>query len=154
MKFLKRTLAVTALALASTSAMADWNLGTSYSHLSNGDPSLAAVTVNAGYTFDDNHSNWSVMPELRVGTGVKNYRGFEIDRYMVVATRVDYQANDVASFFVQPAYANIKSDGHNEWEFGMGVGSSFQLSNDWELEVMYENFDSTDVVTLGARFNF
>ena len=55
------------------------------------------------------------MPEIRLGTGVKGdeVSGFDIDveSFLVLATRFSYQATDATSFYIQPAYANLKIDG-------------------------------------------
>jgi len=157
MKFMKKSLVIATLALASAGAMANWNTGVSYSNLDTGDFDLGVITANVGYTFSDHNSNWSIMPEVRLGTGVDGDRGIDIDQYLIVAARVDYQATDSVSFFVQPAYVNIEVDDFDQWDFGVGIGSTFEVNNNWSVELMYENFndfDDADVVSFGARYHF
>jgi hypothetical protein len=94
------------------------------------------------------------MPQIRIGTGVKDDAGVEIDRYLVVATRFDYQVSSDVSLFLQPAYGNIEVDSYDIWEFGVGVGSTLSVNKDWDLEFMYEEFDGTDVISFGVAYNY
>tara|TARA_R110001583_G_scaffold17575_2_gene70896 strand:- start:3770 stop:4246 length:477 start_codon:yes stop_codon:yes gene_type:complete len=158
MKLMTKNLAVLALVLASTSAMAGWQTGVSYSNLSEHDISVGTATVNAGYQFSSSSTAFTIMPQIRFGTGVKDdsINGYEIDieRYLVVAARIDYPAMSDISFFIQPAYANLKFDGMDEWNFGLGFGATYSFNKGWGMELMYEDFDDTDVLSAGISYRY
>jgi len=170
MKNFKHALAVSALVLASTSAMAGWSVGGGYTNLSDSadgvDLSLGVLSANVGYSFESASSDWSVMPELRVGTGIQDDivydAGVEVERLIVLSTRFNYQATDAVSFFIQPSYANLKvkasymgmSATDDEWEFGVGGGSNFKLSDQWSLEALYESYDGSNAISFAARYSF
>lgn len=168
-----------ALTLAfSSSALADWNLSASYNNFSDDtdgiDISMGAVTAGLGYKYEYPNSKFSVMPELRIGTGVKDddfvlWYGdmgisatVEIKTFTALSVRGQYEISDSVSVFVQPVYANLdvevslygESASDDEWDFGVGAGLIARANEQFSFEVSYERFDDTDVVSAGVRYHF
>lgn len=168
---MKKSLIALALTLGfAASANADWNIAAGYSNLSDSDDgidiSLNAITAGVGYEVEFADSQFSVMPELRIGFGAgdDDMGGFklEIERYMAISVRGVYHATDAIYIYAQPSYANleIKASGFgelatdDEWEFGVGAGVGFKATENLGLELSYEVFDGTDVITAGIRYSF
>ncbi|WP_218311180.1 outer membrane beta-barrel protein [Alteromonas antoniana] len=168
-----------ALTLAfSSSALADWNLSASYNNFSDDtdgiDISMGAVTAGVGYKYEYPNSKFSVMPELRIGTGVKDddfvlWYGdmglsatVEIKTFTALSVRGQYEISDSVSVFVQPVYANLdvevslygESASDDEWDFGVGAGLIARANEQYSFEVSYERFDETDVISAGVRYHF
>lgn len=168
-----------ALTLAfSSSALADWNLSASYNNFSDDtdgvDISLGTITAGVGYKYEYPNSKFSVMPELRIGTGVKDddfvlWYGdmglsatVEVKTFTALSVRGQYEISDSVSVFVQPVYANLdvevslygESASDDEWDFGVGAGLIAQANEQYSFEVSYERFDETDVISAGVRYHF
>jgi opacity protein-like surface antigen len=165
------------LTLAGNNAYANTSLTAGYSDLSADtegfDISLSALTVGIAYELDINSERFTLMPEFRFGKGVNDDTaeifGFDvfpadvaIDHYMVLSLRGNYAFTDSVYFFAQPAYANLKievtnfgeSESDDNWDFGYGIGAGFSPMDNFSLEVSYENFDETDVLTGTVRYRF
>lgn len=169
-----------ALTLAfSSSALADWNLSASYNNFSDDtdgvDISLGTITAGVGYKYEYPNSKFSVMPELRIGTGVSDdevdfdgsgdiiYRvDVEIKTFTALSLRGQYDISDSVSVFVQPVYANLdveasgfgRSASDDEWDFGVGAGLIARANEQYSFEVSHERFDETDVISAGVRYHF
>jgi opacity protein-like surface antigen len=135
--------------------------------------SLSALMVGIGYELDTNSKRFTLEPGFRVGIGVNDDTaavfGFDvvpadvaIEHYVVLSLRGNYVLSDSVYLFAQPAYANIKievsnfgeSDSDNKWDFGYGIGAGFSPVDNFSLEVSYEKFDKTDVLTGAVRYRF
>jgi len=158
----------------SAQASADWNTGLAYSQFKDDgdgvDISLDAVTLSVGYEIRIEDSNFSFMPELRVGFGVGddtiNESGMdvtvELETYYGLSTRGTYHASPKFYVFLQPSYVNIEvkasamgiSAKEDEWEFGFGGGVGFIPTNNVMLEAIFEDFDGTNVISAGVRYSF
>ncbi len=169
MKNTFKVLAVSSLlALFATSANAQWNMSAGYTQLSDDsdglDVTLGAVTVGAGYLIENDESQFSWMPEIKIGLGIKDDSFFgidvEIDRYVALSFRGQYQVNDTIYVYAQPVYANLKisapdyGESSSEWELGFGGGVGFQATEALSFEATYESIDGTDVASVGIRYKF
>lgn len=176
MKKIKASLlALSAASLfAAGSAQADWNWSAGFTNISGDDDgvdiSLNALTVGVGYEFETTYDAFTIMPELKVGFGVSDddvrFAGtninVNIDRYTELSLRANYKLNDSFFIYAQPAYANLKieasangfSDSDDDWEFGYGVGAGFKATEDLALELSYQDFDGTDVISGTVRYSF
>lgn len=133
------------------------------------DLSLNVVTAGLGSTYDINDS-FSVIPEVRIGTGLgddeMNWEGLtadvEIDRFLALSVRANYQVNDKVTLYVQPTYAELKvtasamgaEASESGWEFGGGLGLNYAFSKQSSVDVQYERFSDTDVVGVAYRYSF
>jgi opacity protein-like surface antigen len=168
---MKKSFIVVALTLGfAASANADWNVAAGYTNIADSDDgfdiSLNAITAGVGYEIEFADSQFSVMPEFRIGFGVddddKDGIKLEIERYMAVSVRGVYHASDAIYLYAQPSYANLKIKGtgfgqtatDDEWEFGVGAGIGVNATEQLSFELSYENFDDTDFITAGIRYAF
>lgn len=162
------------LALISTSVSANWQVTGGFTNLSDDsdgfDVSLSAITAGLAYEIGEQESQFTITPELKIGLGVDDDTidffisdiKVEIERYIAISARGTYYANDSFYIFAQPTYANLKtkatlfgeSESDDEWELGAGIGIGFQTSENFSLEVSYENFDGTDAISGGFRYRF
>ncbi|AWL12729.1 hypothetical protein HMF8227_02276 [Saliniradius amylolyticus] len=165
------------IALLSAIAMpvtAGWNMGAGYTNFSSDhnlvNINLKGVTFSAGYEFKQKGSNFTWMPEFRYGFGIGDdtvYTGgadvrFEADNFIAVGVRGTYHVSPEFNLFFQPSYANLEvtasvldqSVSEDDWEFGYGGGFAFNATERASLELLYENFDETDVVSAGFRYRF
>lgn len=164
---------VVVLAALSSVASAEWVAGVGYTNLSDDedgiDVSVGAIAGSIGYRFPS-ASNWSIMPELRVGFGVNDDTvdvlgtrfDVEVNRFIALTLRGQYDVNDSVYVFAQPSYANLDlevsafglsaSDDDDEFGFGAGVGLKFVDNMSGELS--YEYFDGTDVISVGIKYSF
>lgn len=171
-KILPLTAVLSALAMP---AAAGWNLGAAYSNFSADeealDVSLSGVTLAAGYEFKQADSKFSWMPEVRYGFGVADDTlsmgsvdvKIEADSFMAVSVRGAYHVSPSFNLFFQPAYGKLEvtaSSGgasvsaESDWEFGYGAGIAFNATESASLELLYESFDDTDVISAGFRYHF
>ena len=154
-------------------ALANWTMGVAYSNLSfSDDPddlSFNVATLNIGYVYRGEGSQFSFMPEIKVGTGVGDETirtsgvdvKLEIDRAIAFTVRGSYDVNDYFTVFLQPSYTNVELTGslqgisasEDTTEFGVGGGVSFNFGAS-SLEFIYEDIDDVSVVTAGYRYHF
>jgi hypothetical protein len=164
-----KALTVVSLLVTSSLALAGWTVGGGYTNYSDDDGdgssiSLGAVYGSAGYQYQSGSITY--MPELRLGTGVKDDTlygvGIEIDSFIAASFRAQFDASDKFSIFIQPSYARLEITGSyqgesvssSDWEFGVGGGASYRLNERASIEAVYEVFDGTDVISVGFRTSF
>jgi hypothetical protein len=143
----------------SSQAIAGWNIGGVYSHFDIGAYGLDGVALSVGYEFRQDDRKLSFMPVLQLGVGVGD-DPLEIKAYYGLSSRVNYYASPSFYVFIQPAYTNVelkvsamgKSVTANDWEYGYGGGIGFTPTDDLILEVMFEKYDDTDVLSAGIRY--
>lgn len=168
---------VCALALASNKVYANTSLNVGYSDLSSDtegfDISLSALMVGIAYEIDTHSERFTLMPEFRIGTSVNDDTAelfgddvvaadVAIKRYLVLSLRGNYALSESIYFFAQPAYANLKIevsafgtiDNDVKSDFGYGIGAGFSPTENFSVEISYENFDETDILTTAVRYRF
>jgi len=171
--FKKSALVLLALSLPLT-ASANWSLGGGYINLSDdsndSDISLGGIYGSAAYIVKTENENFTVIPELRLGTGISDdsvdfYYGdidIELESFIALSLRAQYQVNERFYLYAMPSYANAElkasgfgeSETDDEWEFGFGAGAGFTITEDVSLNFSYELYDDTDVITAGISVNF
>lgn len=89
----------------------------------------------------------------------------ELDRFLALSLRGQFELDNGIYLFAAPVYSNAEltvsaSQGgvsvsitEDSWEFGFGGGIGYNLSKTASAEVMYEQFDGTDAVSFGLKFN-
>jgi len=155
--------------LSANPAAAQFDIGLGYHHMDESDLSVGAIVASAGYRVPVS-DEFSVIPELRAGLGINDDTvmgvDVELDYLFGMAVRLQYEFTDQFYGYLSPSYAKYEfkastsaqgipisvSDSSNE--FGIGGGLGFRVSDTVGLELGYENIDSTDVITFGARFFF
>ena len=86
----------------------------------------------------------------------------EVDNFFAASVRAQYNVTESFGVFLQPSYGRLAvtaragnvSVSDDEWEFGLGGGVSFKLSDAVALEAFYESFDESDVVSMALRYHF
>jgi hypothetical protein len=151
---------------AASGASAGFVLGAGYYDLSAEDISLGVAGATIGYTFESAGSIFSLTPELRAGTGVKedSFLGadVEISKFYGVNLRGQWKLGNSAYIFLAPSYTNTEvdisfagfSEVENSWEFGGGAGIGFMFNDSGSIELSYEEFDDVEVTGIALRFKF
>ena len=49
---------------------------------------------------------------------------------------------------------SVGDEKENDWEFGYGAGVTLSPTENLAMDVGYEMFDNTDIVTAGLRYTF
>lgn len=154
----KKALLAVCIAGASFSSFANWVGGVSYINLSNDDGgadiSLGGLTGSLGYQFDA-QNGFYFTPELRVGTGISDDSGIELDRFVALSVRGQYSVNQQIYLFAAPSYANTEFNvSDDNWEFGLGGGIGYQMTDAMSAEFMFEQYDEADLMSFGVKFAF
>ncbi len=161
----KKQLVAILLAGASFSSLANWVGGVSYTSLSEEDIKFGAITGSIAYKIDSDNA-LSIMPELRYGIGIKDdsIYGFdvELDRFIALSVRGEYEFDSGLYLYAAPSYGNVKltasmygeSVSDDEWEFGYGAGIGYQFNESIAAELSFEDYDGTDVISVGIKFDF
>jgi hypothetical protein len=167
-----------ATALFTTAASADerdggWVAGMGYTAFSesedNVDISVDTIWGSLGYQIKAT-DNFYVTPEVKIGKGIGSDTfisgsttiDVELDSYLAASVRGEYDFQNGAYLFVAPTYAkgefnvNFGSDfaESSSWEFGAGIGAGYNFSAGKNIEVAYESFDGTDMISLAVKFYF
>lgn len=173
----KKTALAILIAGSSFSSFANWVGGVSYFNLSDKDDgievSLSGISGSLGYKIDSDN-NFYFMPEVRIGTGISDDSvsmygvdvDVEMDSFIALSVRSQYELNNGVYLFAAPSYANLKvtasasqgsqsaSETDDSWEFGFGGGVGYQFNESTSAELMYEQYDGTDVLSVGVKFDF
>lgn len=176
---MKRFLTGLSLLALATTAQAEIVGGLGLARQSGDDVDLSfnIIVGSVGYKFDVNES-FSVVPEVRIGTGISNETNTrvlngvafeaeaEIDSLYGVAVRGQY-AFDKAYVYLAPSYTKFKGEvtaraigvsasasATSDWEFGAAVGAGYWFTQSIAAEVAYEVFDDVDQIGVSARFRF
>lgn len=164
----KKALLAVCIAGASFSSFANWVGGVSYINLSEDDGadiSLGGLTGSLGYKIDA-QNGFYFMPELRVGTGISDDSvggiDVEMDRFVALSVRGQYSLNQQVYLFAAPSYTNVEltasaggvSTSEDEWEFGLGGGIGYQMTQAMSAEFMFEQYDDADLMSFGVKFAF
>ncbi len=167
--FKKIAIALVTLALPLT-ASANWSLGGGYVNISSDidgpDVSLGGLYGSAAYKFTTSNSKVSIIPELRLATGISDDTVYgvdiEMERFIALSAKAQYQVNNNIHIFIMPTYANLEikasangsSASDDEWEFGFGTGLGYDFNQQSSVIFSYERFDDTDVLSAGFSFKF
>ena len=162
---------------AESAPSTNWVGGISYINLSDEDDgldiSLGGIVGSLGYKIKSG-DNFYLIPEVRIGIGISDdsvtYLGVdvdvELDSFLALSLRGQIELSNGVYLFAAPTYANAEftasvSQGNlsasateDSWEFGLGGGVGYSLSATTSAEFIYEQFDGTDVVSFGLKFNF
>ena len=143
-------------------AMADFSVSVDYSRLSDLDADFNVATVGIAYEFSLTQ-NISILPVVKYGVGIggsEEFLGTEVDvnYYAEAMVRTQYQFNDAVYGYAQLGYAELEVEFFNselsQRDFGGGVGLGYSLGNGFSVETSYQDFDSTKVFSVGARYRF
>lgn len=145
---------------------------------------LNIIYGSIAYKIENPDKNYFFMPDFRIGTGISDdsltdtwsyqegYNGnmrvvsneikFEIKRFIALSLRGQYEFSNGAYVYVMPSYANLKgtvsysgeSGSGDSWEFGIGAGVGYQLNKKVIVEASYENYDDTDLLSVGFKYAF
>mgnify|MGYP000450794600 CR=1 FL=1 len=167
---LKKTAIALSMLCLPLTASAQWVAGGGYVNFSddsNGvDLSLDAVYGSLAYKVESQDSAFTFLPELRLGTGVSDDKenGFkvEIDRYIAISARAQYDYSNGVFVFVTPSYANLdtKVSGYgysvsdDEWDFGVGAGLGYNINENVSIEASYDRYDDVDAFGVGIKYAF
>lgn len=150
-----------------------WVGGIGYANLSEDldgvDISLGGIVASLGYQVKS-RDNFFITPEIRFGTGVSDDTvsvygysfGVELERFVALSVRGQFEFDNGFYLYAAPTYANAKfkvsglgtSASDDSWEFGVGGGLGYNFTQTVSAEVSYEQFDGTDVVSIGLKFGF
>ena len=150
-----------------------WVAGVGYTTFSESeddiDISVGAVWGSLGYQIKVSE-RFRVTPEVRVGKGISGDTidllgspvDVELDSFLAASLRGEYDFQNGAYAFVAPTYAkgefnvNVGSDfaEGNAWEIGGGFGAGYYFSEDKKVELAYESFDGTNMISLSLKFDF
>ena len=128
--------AITAgLIAVSSAASAQWTISGGYANYSEDDDgldiSLGGIYGSAGYLYKNGQVTF--MPEIRIGVGVSDDKigqvNLEIDSFLALSIRGQYDVTKDFSVFAQPTYGRLEvsanaggqSVSEDEWEFGFGA---------------------------------
>jgi hypothetical protein len=167
---LKQFLFSLSLLVLPLTASANWLVGAGYANLSaeddGDDLSLGAIYGSVAYEFPQADSQFSIMPELRVGTGVSDDHidsiTVEVNSFITLSVRGQYNYDNGVYLYVMPSYANLdskasiqgRSISDDEWELGFGGGVGKKLNTNISVEVSFESYDDTDAFTVGFKYAF
>lgn len=173
----KKTALAILIAGSSFSSFANWVGGVSYINLSDENDgleiSLGGISGSLGYKIDSDN-NFYFMPEVRIGTGISDDSvtmfgvdvDVEMDSFIALSVRGQYELNNGVYLFAAPSYANVEltasaSQGgqsasvtEDSWEFGFGGGVGYKFNESTSAEFMYEQYDGVDVLSFGVKFDF
>ena len=173
----KKTALAILIAGTSFSSLANWVSGVSYINLSDEedglDISLGGITGSLGYKINS-ENNFYFMPEVRIGTGISDDSvsmlgvdvDVEMDGFIALSIRAQYELENGVYLFAAPSYANVEftanasqggqsaSATEDSWEFGIGGGAGYKFNDSISGEFVYEQFDGTDVLSFGVKFDF
>jgi len=157
----------------------NWVAGINYARFSEEGADLQdelnSIGVSLGYDFLQ-FDRLHLIPELRIGIGVDKEDTriidgdfdvvADLDNYIAFSFRGQLELAYGVYVFAAPAYTNIgytffaTQTGHSaasmeeSWELGIGGGAGYRLLKRMSAEFMFEQFNDTDIATLGLKFNF
>jgi hypothetical protein len=173
----KKTALAILIAGTSFSSFANWVGGVSYINVSDKEDgveiSLGGISGTLGYKIDSDN-NFYFMPEVSIGTGISDDSitmlgvdvDVEMDSFIALSVRGQYDLNNSIYLFAAPSYANVKitasasqgsqsaSATEDSWEFGFGGGVGYKFNESTSAEFMYEQYDGVDILSFGVKLDF
>jgi len=160
---MKKLAVLSLLGALSFNASADWQAGFGYLNMSEDDISLSGIVGEVGHNFEIDET-FHLIPSLRIGTGLSDdsisVNGWynlkvELDSFLSLDLKTKYDFTPEFYGYVTPSYANAKvtasfedvSESENDWEFGIGAGFGYEFAPSKAIEVSYQTFDGTDVIS-------
>lgn len=166
----KKSLVALSLIAIPIAASANLTAGAGYANLSDEDLSFGIVYGSISYEFANENSQFSFMPEFRLGTGVSDEDlpgvtggvTVEVETFTALSFRAQYNHDNGVYMYAMPSYANLDvkassfygSVSDDSWELGYGVGIGKKFNSNMYIEASYENYDGTDMFTAGFRYAF
>jgi hypothetical protein len=166
----KKSLLVLSLLALPLTASANWLVGAGYANLSTEDDgrelSLGTVYGSLAYEFIKADSQFSFVPELRIGTGISDDTvdsiKVEVNSFTALSIRGQYNYSNGVYLYVMPSYAYLDSKASfrgnsvsdDEWEFGFGGGVGKKINAKTSVEASFESYDETDVFSVGIKYAF
>lgn len=162
----KKSLIVLSLLVLPLTASANWSAGAGYANLSDDSLDLGVVYGAVAYEFVEEGSKLSLIPELRLGTGISDDKmdgvKVEVERFTALSLRGQYNYDNGFYAYVMPSYANLdikasfrgESFSDDTWEFGFGAGVGKKLNEKISVEASFESYDGTDVFSVGFKYAF
>ena len=167
---MKKIMIVHLLTLLSFSSLAQWQGGVQLGRMSDDGIDMNMVTASANYDFaPEQQFHW--LAGARVGVGlsgetIDSYYGEdikgELDSLFAFDVRGQYESTEQVYLFTTISYILVKvtaslwghSVSESENETGVGLGLGYRITDRNSLEMSYQTFDGTDVVSLGLNWRF
>lgn len=167
---MKKLIVASILTALSFSSAAQWQGSINLSKMSEDDVDLNMVTFDAKYDFaPEQQMHWLAGVRYGVGQGddvVGYIAGYdlkgEIDSFLAFDVRGQYESTDNVYLFTTLSYAraeltakfrgNSVTDSENDAGFGVGLG--YRLTDSAALEVSYQKFDDSNILSGGVTWKF
>lgn len=160
---LKKSLIALSLLTLPLTASANWSAGAGYANFSDDGISLDAAYASMSYLFPKQDGKFVVISELRYAAGISDdtVGGLEIklDNFTAFSMRGQYNYDNGMYLYAAPSLAqlslNVKNAGSiTSWDLGLGAGVGKKLTDQASVEASYENYDGTDVFSVGFKYAF
>ena len=168
---LKKTTLLFSLIALPLTANAEWLAGGGVNSITNNEDSIDKLTLGSvyasiGYKYQKDNQNLAFLPELRIGTGIKDDEVYgvdvEVSRFLALSVRGQYHFENNIYAYAMPSYANLKlkasgygtSASDDDWEFGLGLGLGYQVNEKANIEASYEDYDGTDIYSVSIKYSF
>lgn len=153
-KILALSTASFALATGTFAADEKWQVGAGAFRMSEDAIDLDAMYVSFGYRIETSE-NFFLIPELRIGKGVNEDWGLEIDRFVSVGAKAQYEYDSGLYLFGLASWGDLSvKQGGSADDVGIGVGAGYDFSDKVGAEISWESFDETSIYQLGMKFKF
>lgn len=169
--FKKTTLALSLFCVISTTSAAEWSVGAGFSNFSDkiGSESfnLGVAYASASYEYKLKDMNLSIVPEFHYGIGIADERienvKLEADYFASLSIKALYNINDNFYVYAAPSYGKLKitatyegnsASASSDWELAYGAGFGYKLNDKFSVELSYDDYDGTDVVSIGFKTTY
>lgn len=137
--------------------------GLSYISLSDDDVdvTVGALVGSIASKHRLNH-RFSLVPELRLGVGVKDDKvsvgTVKMEYFASLAVKTQFDVNEAVYVFATPSYAyrslkaSSNTDIGSDSSFGIGAGAGFEFYPGVAAELSYDRYSHTGVTSLGIKF--
>ncbi|WP_158089164.1 outer membrane beta-barrel protein [Cognaticolwellia mytili] len=157
---------------------ANWSTGAGYLSFSDEEDgtelSLAAMYGSLAYEFYLEDSSLSLVPELRIGTGISDDDvkidfgplngtiNVEMKSFYSFSVRAQYNYDNGVYLYVVPSYASVdlefsafgESASDDDGEVGFGGGFGKKINDNTSVQLSYEIYDEIEVFTVGFNYQF
>lgn len=123
--------------------------------------SFNSIYVGAGYDFKMTESFY-LAPEIRYTVGIDDDdffgQSFDLDSGLFVGLRGTLKSENGFYGFGSVGWGDItvgtQGGDASDDEIGFGAGLGYEFSDKFALEVSFEDFDGSDLISLGTKFRF